>query len=71
MMDTCKDCLYYHMVTCRRNAPQAITMGPLDRPYQSRNTTYAIAAWPMVHEDDWCGEFKRTDAAPQPAKEGK
>jgi hypothetical protein len=34
---------------CRKNAPVPIT---------SSSTPDALAAWPVVEEDDWCGEHK-------------
>lgn len=56
--ECCEKCRFYVMRSCRRHAPRALILPALGRPYQSRNIPYAAAAWPDVHEDDWCGEFE-------------
>ena len=58
MMLTCKECRFRYMLTCRRHAPTALWLSAGARPFQARNTAFAAAAWPEVHDDDWCGEFE-------------
>jgi hypothetical protein len=57
---TCKECRFYdkyiHLSkrgTCCRYPPV-----PTGRDYEGDLET----EWPIVHEDDWCGEFVSKDA---------
>lgn len=61
----CEDCDYYGAVDefgpkeeqwgqCRRYAPKASTVVDLD---QGPVLDQLLAYWPIVHPDEWCGEF--------------
>jgi hypothetical protein len=53
--ESCHGCVFAAMaesnIECRRYAPRA-TVGPVD---PDDKTTWAC--WPVVLEDDWCGEW--------------
>lgn len=53
---SCEDCEYWQDLEnepageCRRYAPHA---------KRSMDAVRAVAAWPLTHTHDWCGEFSR------------
>ncbi len=56
MEKSCEDCEYWQDLDeepageCRRYAPHA---------KRRMDATKAVAAWPITHPHDWCGEFSR------------
>ena len=60
--DICKRCIYFDdweggsgNGTCKRYAPRPKLRSKL-RFVDDANEFYAT--WPVVHEEEWCGEFK-------------
>ena len=57
-MTQCSDCLYSRAVdgvsgparTCRRKSPEVVH-------YQPYAGVQSLPTWPLVHDDDWCGEY--------------
>ena len=50
------------ITTCNRYAPKASVEQPRDDcPIAS---DYSRTLWPIVHEKDWCGEFKPKEGTP-------
>jgi len=52
MSENCGNCKYFgedHLTVCKRKSPKAGKNG----------ATGAWRYWPLVYEDDWCGEWKR------------
>lgn len=58
---TCPKCRWAFVdgreITCRRNPPQvSIIMVPAPPPRAGQIMPQALAAFPIVHPDMWCGE---------------
>lgn len=62
----CLDCRFSDMdiegdlmtMICRRYPPTIIGIG--DTEHAAETGHDAGIAWPVVQEDDWCGEFEQT-----------
>lgn len=57
----CKDCRYFEnnfKVPDRKKVD-----GYGECRQKSPISTVAISPWPTVHEDDWCGEFRKSHRA--------
>lgn len=70
-MLTCKFCAFglhtnhYREVECRRHAPI------VRRVEFTQDLRGHIPEWPLMKEDDWCGEFRRERKASQGRQECK
>jgi hypothetical protein len=58
-MNYCINCFFARsemdVIFCRRNAPRTALVQPTDDPNEM---PVFYAEWPMVADDDWCGEYK-------------
>ena len=52
----CGGCRFYKFCTCRRHAPLPLSSTELLEPY----------GWfPLMDEDDWCGEWEQREGHPE------
>ena len=76
----CRDCLFFKWVEgkkgdCRRRPPTPFMLalpsssppilGTNSRPSMTSLQVQFPAAWPVVMENHWCGEYCRKDEPPQ------
>ena len=50
----CTQCHYYYCQQCRRYAPI-----PINKLLPGAD---AVACWPVVTNNDWCGEWKKKES---------
>lgn len=53
---TCKECKFRDGGLCHLNPPQAATWPDID--YSDANVWEIVFRFPVVEDDDWCGQFK-------------
>ena len=66
-MTQCSDCLYSRAVdgaggparVCCRKSPEMVHYNPYA-------VTQPVPTWPLVHDDDWCGEYAPIAATREP-----
>lgn len=49
---------------CRRRSPTPIVQYLSLNPHPNDITDTALADWPLVHTDSWCGEYEAKAVAP-------
>lgn len=57
----CATCYFYHHGDgeCRRYAPKPVWEYQIKREIERNDFNFARPWWPVMGDDDWCGEFKK------------
>jgi len=52
MQRTCRTCQFFDSKKCRRESPKIVAR------YGAESGTGIWSGWPLVSEEDWCGEYE-------------
>ena len=69
-MNYCINCFFARtemdVIFCHRHAPRSLLIQPVDDP---NDVPMLYADWPMVADDDWCGEYREAASVDNQNKE--